>query len=521
MSDKKHYTHSEFNSEEIPVYPKTFSVIAIALFLALLIIPSVIWFSLDAFGGNYLESIAVDLNEKRELSKLPTKFNAKTVTLEVENYYNDHVPFRSNIINLKREITSGMERIYSNSVEPFLVKLLFPFQNETSGGKAIAVSQKPVVLEKGDKACSHVMSNKTVIAQSDCFKRGAYTSHCTLCGYKIKGYIPEAHKNEVVEKVKASYETYGYTVYKCSLCGKVTRGEFIEKLIDLNFKPMRTFEDDVISGKRDWLFFTGANSVGCYQNTNPLTEKTMEEWLSVMQELKTICDKKGIKLQFVLCPNKEQVYSEYMPTLKVVPGDKRAVVFSNYVKENSDVGYIYLLDEMLNSKMYYDTYYKYDTHWNHVGAFIGVQAIYRELGMETTDISSVDIIGQPHASGDLLNLGNLSSSVYKSDVLYKVHYREDVNYTTENIGPEAISTVSPNGNGESIVLIGDSFRNSMVQFMAKDFSKGVFSHRSAIENEEVINAIKNTDVLVVEAVERFDSSNIDAAKKLIEILSEN
>jgi hypothetical protein len=56
----------------------------------------------------------------------------------------------------------------------------------------------------------------------------------------------------------------------------------------------------------------------------------------------------------------------------------------------------------------------------------------------------------------------------------------------------------------------------MIKYLAKDFSEGAFTHRSKVY--EVAADVKNTDVLVIEAVERYDYETINTAKTLIKIL---
>ena len=66
----------------------------------------------------------------------------------------------------------------------------------------------------------------------------------------------------------------------------------------------------------------------------------------------------------------------------------------------------------------------------------------------------------------------------------------------------------------------------MIDYLAKDFSHSVITYRETPDNrtdypEEVIESIRSADILVLEAVERFDEKLFPAIQKMIEILQED
>ena len=67
------------------------SAISMLLFLSILIVPSLLWGVKKVIRSDVWE---VQLDENRELAKWPQKFSSD-VPSEVEDYYNDHLPFRS------------------------------------------------------------------------------------------------------------------------------------------------------------------------------------------------------------------------------------------------------------------------------------------------------------------------------------------------------------------------------------------------------------------------------------------
>ena len=225
-------------------------------------------------------------------------------------------------------------------------------------------------------------------------------------------------------------------------------------------------------------------------------------------------------------PNKEQVYSEYMPTMEVLTDKKRLDVFMEYAGENYDINMIYPIKELKEGKVYYDTYFAYDTHWNNVGSFIGTMALYEALGMETTDLAHVETEQTDFILLGLVLTGALPEDKYKDDHDQTVKYKTGIELTWEEgtrnpvFGyTEVYRCESTAGNDKKCVFIGDSFREGMIQYLEKDFSKLCIVQRENLA--DVPDDIRDTDVLVVSAVERFDKDLFARIPKLIEILSDD
>ena len=78
-------------------------------------------------------------------------------------------------------------------------------------------------------------------------------------------------------------------------------------------------------------------------------------------------------------------------------------------------------------------------------------------------------------------------------------------------------TESDNPNGKSLVLVGDSFRVNMSDPLTRDFTKTLILHRDYL-NASMKDEILSSDVLIVEAVERFDIFLFNSVWKLLEII---
>lgn len=282
----------------------------------------------------------------------------------------------------------------------------------------------------------------------------------------------------------------------------------------------------VLLGRDNWLFYAGDDSISYYRGTNALEQEQMAIYLDLMVQLQDLCDEKGIQLQFLILPNKEQVYSQYMPSYVIEDTYRRTNRFVDYVREHSNVPLIYPLLELQQAGTSWQTYHQYDTHWNHAGAYIGTQALYKALGLPATDLQNLEVNRCAATTSDLLILGGLDASGYPAEQDYAIDYRPEVTLTDiqGDLQPMSIYTArSDCGNDTNFVMIGDSFRCFMIDYLAKDFTHCVITYRETSDNrtdypQEVVESIRNADILVMEAVERYDSKLFPAIEKVIEIL---
>ena len=233
-------------------------------------------------------------------------------------------------------------------------------------------------------------------------------------------------------------------------------------------------------------------------------------------QLYNVCQKKGIQLVYLTGPNKEQMYTEKMPSYYIANLPKREELFANYLIEKG-VPYIYPLNKLSSYKDQYAVYYQQDTR-NEVGAYLAVMEVYKQLGLPVTPIEDIEVNIKEKKGGDLSDFCGYSTTYTD----YSVVYKPDINYSVESIFEGNVDIFnSDNGNNRNMVIIGDSFRNACKTYFAKDFKNTVVLHRGKINEEIVIQSLQNLkagDVLLILAVERYDNSHVDVTKRLLEIL---
>lgn len=117
---------------------KTYSIISITLFMIILMLPTIIWSVGKLLPGKPINALDYDLGENRNLATFPTEFTP-TYGIDLEDFYNDRLPFRSIIVSANRRLTAITEKPYDEIISPFLVKMFYsnPSGNDEEGELAI------------------------------------------------------------------------------------------------------------------------------------------------------------------------------------------------------------------------------------------------------------------------------------------------------------------------------------------------------------------------------------------------
>jgi len=138
----------------------------------------------------------------------------------------------------------------------------------------------------------------------------------------------------------------------------------------------------------------------------------LEKFKESLEAKKEFLDDLGIEFYVYIASNKEEIYPEYMPDDYVRLHDKSKTDLAvDYLRENTDVNIIYPKDVLMSYKDDYNLYYKLDTHWNKIGAYIGFTEIMKAMGMDYTKIEDMDIKSEDISKGDLANMINMAGDL--------------------------------------------------------------------------------------------------------------
>ena len=268
--------------------------------------------------------------------------------------------------------------------------------------------------------------------------------------------------------------------------------------------------DRVAIGEDGWLFYCDGNDgdpIGCYTGTNLLTDAELSQLAGNCIRQRDFLASMGIEFVIFIAPNKERVYYDRMPDRYGAPAEMyRTLQIVQYLRDNTDLRVVYPYEELMKAKdgLAEDIYYKTDTHWNAVGAYVGSGALLRELGLGLPDIASaaVSIRMTDHFAGDLAGFLGLKQQLFSTDRYYTVDGYDT--HQAEDLGGEengAYRYSAKDADPRKLYVIRDSFGRAMLPYLGSQFSESCFRHRISYSYNDLVS--QKPDILVYETVERF------------------
>ena len=263
---------------------------------------------------------------------------------------------------------------------------------------------------------------------------------------------------------------------------------------------------NVILGTNNWLFYDNVQDgdpMGSYKGLNLYTEEELASIADNCMKQKDYVDSLGKEFVIFIAPNKERMYSEYMPDMYGAPAEiYRTLQIVNYLRENTLVKVIYPYEELMQAKGLIGTnlYFKTDTHWNSAGAYVASRILLKELGIELPAIEQTSIAQTGPISGDLQGMIGLVGfdfgDSYYSVSGYDTHNFEYLEYDfTKNIKCKS------NGDPRRIYIVRDSFGSAMVEIVGSQFSESCFRHFEARPYSDLLEF--DPDIVVYETAERY------------------
>lgn len=251
---------------------------------------------------------------------------------------------------------------------------------------------------------------------------------------------------------------------------------------------------EVLLGKDGWLFYktkTDGEPLYDYMGINHFSKEELEEVLLNMEEFGAYLENRGIAFAVMTVPNKEQVYSEYMPDTVLKYNEKsRLDELTEFIKNrnggniNGKYPYLDVSSCLFKNKNDYQLYYKTDSHWNEQGSFVAFMELMDKLYGKSQKLEDVSFSNVGGFIGDLAKISGAPEKF--SDVTYSL-LEESVNKELKR--------------NETLLIVGDSFGDSMIH-TAKYYYDNIYWVRSYDYNNSLLNKY-TPDVVLWECVERY------------------
>lgn len=275
--------------------------------------------------------------------------------------------------------------------------------------------------------------------------------------------------------------------YKGALVGKFQMIKFNTELTSRLTGGTYMESAEVLLGKDGWLFYkvkTDGTPLYDYMGINRFSEEELRTIDANLSGAYNAMQSNDIKFAVMTIPNKEQVYSEYMPdTVVKISNESRLDQLTGYLEDNTD-GYPYIdVSELLkDNHLSHPLYYKTDTHWTEVGSFLALQEMMQNLYGSSESLDDVEFMATPGFEGDLCRI----SGTNYPDVTYSL--------VPDSIDPSL-------KHNETLLIVGDSFGDSMIH-TAKYYYENVYWIRIKDYTKDCLTQY-SPDVVLWECVERY------------------
>lgn len=250
--------------------------------------------------------------------------------------------------------------------------------------------------------------------------------------------------------------------------------------------------DTVILGSNGWLYFT--DTLADYTGSENMTDREIAAAARNLYLIQEYCEANGMEFQFMLAPNKNSLYPEYMPDFGARNENSNALRLYEKLRE-LDVAYIDLYEAFGEQEEI--LYFAHDSHWNSKGAALGADLINAAFGKESAYFSDPFANSEPH-DGDLYEMAYPTFRDPEHDPVYG----GTLNFTYEGSAtkPDSI-TLNTLGSGQGDLLaFRDSFGNLLHTYLADSFASSRFSRATAYDLVQTGDL--GTDYVLIELVER-------------------
>ena len=277
---------------------------------------------------------------------------------------------------------------------------------------------------------------------------------------------------------------------------------------------------DVLIGKNNWLFFTEANLIDDFVGADPFTQGELETWRLNLEHKRDWLAKHGIRYLFVVAPNKQTIYPEYLPDyLQKDRGQSRLQQLVAYLKTHSDLSILDLSAVLAEEKKRHRIYHVTDTHWNDRGAYAAYRAIMDRVGRwfpeasvtQNKIIETENVLGP---GGDLAGMLDMADTMSEERPVLKMQpttcspeikqaLADFWKTPADQVGSAPLVTTCDASKLRAVVF-RDSFFETIIPFIAEDFNRIVYIWKpyDHATMKELI-AQQKPQIVIEEMVERL------------------
>lgn len=294
------------------------------------------------------------------------------------------------------------------------------------------------------------------------------------------------------------------------------RKKIISKYVKLQ-KRLKIDAGQYFYGQNGWIFYdsikaNNGNTLVDYYAEVYFDDEDLAKMAKGINMAYDFYAKRGIKYVIFVAPNKENVYSEFMPERmqRIRKSEiSRMDHAVEYLKKHTKAEIINAKPAMLAAKkdVEQNLYFKKDTHWNYIGGYVGFEQLaqgLRHLGVPL----KVPALEKLHI--DKGKLRDMDMEAGAQEWTYEVSYQQKVLPQCQpNVknGDITDCLASQGERLERLLVWVDSFAEGMLPYLSRAFKTSYYAPaglKKLSEIEAIVNETK-PDVVVDELIERYFS----------------
>ncbi|MEN9338887.1 MAG: hypothetical protein RIQ62_199 [Bacteroidota bacterium] len=270
--------------------------------------------------------------------------------------------------------------------------------------------------------------------------------------------------------------------------------------------------DKTIVGHDHWYFYNDQGSVEDYRRTTKMDTALVRYIISNLSVRMEWLRKRGIKYYFLVPPNKERIYPDYMLG-RYHPIDGIGHNSLDFCKKMlREMGNIKLIDPseaLLVKRRQRDVYYKNDTHWNTYGGFIGYQTLMQEISKDFPQLhvfqeNEFTLQETSNHEGDLSTMMGLNLIDQRKEFVFQ--YKDTSRKLNYNVPPKMVlryhnSLPASENHHLKLLMFRDSFGSYLIPFFNQQFNETVYAWNYIFMNRLIEE--EKPDIVVFESLQRF------------------
>ena len=262
-------------------------------------------------------------------------------------------------------------------------------------------------------------------------------------------------------------------------------------------------KDGVILGREGWLFY--ADTLEDYLNVPTMSRRGASGIAHSLRLLQNFAQEQGSAFLFVLAPNKNSLYGDYMPAHydPLAQAGSRELLFAALAGEQVsavDLGAVLNREDL--------PYHKTDSHWTYAGALSAYRAVMEASGLPHESFEGLTFAEKQNWPADLAvflygEAAQPDGQAYPERSF--TYYYKTRNAAVDSLGLE---TGCETGSG-SLLAFRDSFFNTAQAYFAQSFEEAFFSR--VLPYQARLIAERRPDLTVLEIAERNIRTLLESA----------